>query len=395
MGIAERYLLSKSLKALVLAMPAAFFAITLADAQPVWEAFSRQLIDLGQLLAMLGLWLPMEIYLSMPGVVALCVGYVYAAAIQDREIVILYSAGFSTRRLIRPALVTGLVALAVCGSMSLYLVPVSILDFKDRMFLARKNVGPATFRENQFTQVRPGLDIYYGQRLSDTVVRDAVVFMRQGANETVIVSKLATFARTNGQLAIVFQKGYLTRARVRTKHRGPVESDVIGFQTYTQPLSRIYTEADLGERSEGFYERHIQHLLWPPRHTYGGRTERAAWLVEGYKRLVQPLLCLSYTLLAAAIAMSRIGRVRVDMGGTLLRLIAVLVVIDPLYQVALGALSRSPDIDGRIVFLYPVALFAAAWYALRLNRSDESAPPRRRPIAPHFDAGSRRHPALG
>jgi lipopolysaccharide export system permease protein len=330
--------------------------------------------------------------------VALCVGYIYAVSIQDREMIIFCAAGLSPRRLVRPALLTGCLGMAICASMSLYLVPVSMLEFKDRMFLARKNIGPATFHENQFTQVRPGLDLYYAERLSENTISNVVVFLQQGANETVITSKLATFARVAGQLDIVFQKGFLTRSRPATGGAKSGDPEVIAFQSYTQPLSRIYSDADLGERAEGFYERHIQHLLWPPPDRYRSRAETAAWLVEGYKRLVQPLLCLSYTLLAIAIAMSRIARVRTDSGGTLARLIAVLVVIDPLYQVALGALSRTPDIDGRIIFVYPVAVFAVAWYALRLNRREPAdLLPHEMRIAPQFDLGNRRHPgpALG
>ncbi|MCW5772546.1 MAG: LptF/LptG family permease [Rhodospirillaceae bacterium] len=390
MGIAERYLLRKSLKALVFAMPAAFFAVTLADAQPVWDAFSRGLINLWQLMIMLGLWMPMMIYLAMPAVAALSVGYVYAVAIQDREIAVLYAAGFGPRQLVRPAFAAGVFSLAVCAAMSLYLVPTSILEFKERMFLAEKNVGPATFRENRFTQVRPGLDFFYSHRLSDTDVRNAVVFLREPGGDTVIASKFATFVRADAHLNIVFLDGYLTRAP-----RGRGEPEVIGFKVYTQALTKIYSSADLGERGEGFFEQHIQRLLWPPRDPYRTREIEAAWLMEGYKRLVQPMLCVAYIMLAVAIAMLGLRRARADIGGTLLRLIGVLVVIDPLYQVALGALSRAPDIDGRIVFLYPLAVFAAGWYLVRADGRYRRSPLHEGDRAEPNFGDRRRRPAIG
>lgn len=391
MGIAERYLLRKSLKALAFAMPSAFFAITLADAQPVWDALSRGLIDLGQLLVMLGLWLPMMIYLAMPAVAALAVGYVYAVAIPDREIAVLYSAGFSTRQIVRPAVFAGLAAAAVCAAMSLYVVPEAILDFKERMFLAQKNVGPATFRENRFNEVRPGLDIFYAERLSHEAVRNAIVYLREGDSELVVASKYALFVRADGHLNIVFKDGHLTRARIGAGGRA-LDPQVIAFDTYTQALTKIYSHADLGERGQGFFEQHVHRLLFPPPDPFRTAEVRAAWLMEGYKRLIQPILCLAYTALAVAIALLGLRRARADIGGTLLRLIAVLIVLDPLYQVALGALSREPAVDGRIVFAYPVAVLAAAWYLLRLDhRQRRSALRPGERAEPHFGGGHRRH----
>ena len=127
MGLAARYLWWKTMsKALLMATPAFVAAMILSHAQPVFDIFSRGMVDLGELFYLLALWLPLMVYLSMPMILALAIGYAYALMLQDREITALNAAGVPMMRLVAPGMAAAVAGAIFCGAMSLYLVPVAL-----------------------------------------------------------------------------------------------------------------------------------------------------------------------------------------------------------------------------------------------------------------------------
>jgi len=366
MGLAERYLWWKAMKALLLAAPAFVAAMTLSHAQPVFEFYSRGMVDLGELFYLLALWLPMMIYLSMPMILALAIGYAYAVMLQDREITALNAAGMRMLRLVAPGLAAALFGAAVCAAMSLYLVPVAFLEFRERTFIAEKNLGPRSLRENQFTEIKPGIDVFFEERISADSVRNVIVLLREGDMSVVITGKTATFTRIDRRLNIVFHDGYLTRTPLNAH---PTDFSVVRFATNAQEVARVYSNEDLGERGWGYFERHLPQLLSPPAAEKLSAEDRAGWLAEGLKRILHPILCIVYAMAAIAIALGPGYGRRVGTGEIVARVVGFLIVLHPAYLVVIGVLGRMPEIDTRIVFVYPVAVGAAAfWMLLRLDR---------------------------
>jgi len=374
MGLVHRYLCWKAMKALLLAAPAFVAVMTLSHAQPVFEVYSRRMVDVGELLYLLALWLPMMIYLSMPMILAIAIGYAYAAALQDREITVLNAAGVSSLKLAAPGMVAAAAGTVFCAAMSLYFVPVAFLEFRERTFLAEKNLGPHSIRENQFTEVKPGVDVYFEERLSGDAVRNVVVHMRDGNTTTAITGRIAVFTRVDRRLNIVFYDGYLTRSLPAAQSSEP---SVVRFASNVQELARVYSAEDLGERGWGFFERHLPQLLSPPASEPLSAEDRAGWITEGLKRILHPILCVVYALAAIAIALGTgFGR-RVTMTELVLRVVAFLIAVHPAYLVGIGVLGRTPEIDARIVFVYPVVIGAIA-LAMLLRLDRRRPPPRRR-----------------
>ena len=374
MGLADRYLWWKATKALIFAAPAFVAAMTLSHAQPVFEFYSRGMVDVLELLYLLALWLPMMIYLSMPMILALAIGYAYAIMLQDREITALNAAGVPMMRLVAPGLLAALAGAIFCAAMSLYMVPVAFLEFRERTFIAEKNLGPRSLRENQFTEVKPGVDVYFEERISDDSVRNVVVFIREAGETFAITGKTATFTRLDRRLNIVFRDGYLTRMPADL---GANEYSVVRFKTNVQELARVYSTEDLGERGWGFFERHLHHLLYPPTNENLTAEDRVGWIAEGLKRILHPILCIIYAMVAIAIALGGGYGRRVGVNEIVARIVVFLIALHPAYLVGIGVLGRAPEIDTRIVFIYPAVLGAVAfWMLLRLDR--RRPPPRAR-----------------
>jgi lipopolysaccharide export LptBFGC system permease protein LptF len=372
MILAERYLFWRAMKAIAVATPGFVAVMTLSHAHPVYDLYSRNMIGLGELFYLLALWVPMMVYLSMPMILALAIGCAYAVSMQDHEITVLHAAGVGTGRIVLPGMLAALAGAVFCGANSLYLLPVSFQEFRDRSFLAEKNIGPGALRENQFNEVRPWLDVFFERRLAGNQVRNVVVFLRDAEGLTAVAGKLAGFERVDRRLTIVFHDGYVTKTPAATVPGA--EPTVVRFATYVQEIARTYTAEDLAERGLGFYERHLPALLDPPASEKLGTADRTGWIVEGYKRLLHPLLCIAYALAAIALALGAGRGRRANTTDVLFRIMGFLVALHPAYLVAIGVLSREPGIDGRIVFLYPFLIaFTALAFIARIDHGQPAA----------------------
>ncbi|HEY7611094.1 MAG TPA: LptF/LptG family permease [Alphaproteobacteria bacterium] len=381
MVLAQYYLLKKCLKALLLATPGFCLPMLLAHAGPLYDAYSRELVGFFELLYMMLLWLPMIAYLSMPGVVAIAIGFTYFTALTDRELVVMQASRLSVWQLVLPGMIASGVAAAVCAAMSLYTLPEAMREFAERIYVAEKNIRPASLRENAFSQLSPGAEVYIGARISHDTVRNVIVRIQDPEGARVITAQTATFMRAEGRVYVVFENGFITGAPDAKSN--PVGAGATHFAQYSHEIARVYTQKDVSQRIWGFFERHIQHLLFPPPAVTGA--ERSAWLIEGLKRLIHPLLSLAYALLALAIVFSigahlRQGVLKIVGSGAL-----VFGGLHTGYLVVMGLLSREPDFPHRVTLLFPVAvaLLAAAHLCL-LDR--ERAPRARLRPASHFQA---------
>jgi lipopolysaccharide export LptBFGC system permease protein LptF len=360
MVLAQYYLLKKCLKALALATPGFCMPLLLAHCGPLYDAYSRELIGFFELLYMMLLWMPMIIYLSMPGVVAIAIGFTYFNALTDRELIVMQASRLSIAQLVKPGIVAAVFAALVCAAASLYALPESMRAFAERIYVAEKNIRPASLRENAFSQLSPGVEVYFQARISPDTVRNVIVRIEDAAGAHVITAQTATFMRADGLVYVVFENGYITSA---PGAKGP-SAGATRFERYSYEVARVYTRADVSERIWGFFERHIQHLLFPPPNITG--TERAAWLIEGLKRLVHPMLSVAYGLLALAIVFSIMALVRQNV----VRVIATGALLfggmHTGYLLVMGILSREPDFEHRMVLLFPIVVAIGAVAHLRM-----------------------------
>lgn len=374
MVLAQYYLLKKCIKALLLATPGFCMPMLLAHCGPLYDAYSRELVGFFELLYMMLLWMPMIVYLSMPGVVAIAIGFTYFNALTDRELVVMQASRLSIGQLAKPGLVAAGFAAIMCAAMSLYALPESMRAFAERIYVAEKNIRPASLRENAFSQLSPGVEVYFQARISPDTVRNVIVRMQDGEGVRVVTAQTATFVRADEHVYVVFENGYLTASSGAKE----ATAGATRFGRYSYEVARVYARADVSGRIWGFFERHIQHLLFPPPNVIG--QERAAWLVEGLKRLVHPMLAISYALLALAIVFSIMALVRQNVVKVIGIGAFLFGGLHTGYLLAMGVVSREPDFDHRMVLLFPIAVALGA--AAHLRMLDGQRLSRTRPRAP-------------
>lgn len=228
--------------------------------------------------------------------------WIYARAIDDREMVVLLSAGTSPARLAKPALVFALITTALAWTMTLWLIPVSFGAFKDREHEVRAGLASAILQEGQFNPIGRKLVVYYRQGNLTGVMQDVLFFDARDKNkDQTIVAERARMERSTDELKFLFESGSVQQS----PHDGSQPS-LIQFERFT--LSADAVSLGFSKRGgRGINERPIGELLFEqpsPQEAHLLPVLRA----HGHNQLVQPLLCLSMTGLALLLVMSAPGR---------------------------------------------------------------------------------------
>ena len=78
----------------------------------------------------------------------------------------------------------------------------------------------------------------------------------------------------------------------------------VDFDTFSLPV-RIGTPEGTEERPRGFYEEPVTRLLNPPIDVRDDTLILAQWLVEGHRRIVNPLLCVGNVVLVLGLLVPR------------------------------------------------------------------------------------------
>src|SRR5262249_6769553 len=159
--------------------------------------------------------------------------FTYFVALTDRELIVMQASRLSVWQLATPGVIAAGVAAVLCASMSLYTLPEAMRHFAERIYVAEKNVRPASLRENAFSQLSPGVEAYFGTRLARDSVRNIIVRVQDEGGARVITARTATFMRTDGRVYIVFENGYIT---------APPSADgdaAAHFELYSYEVARV------------------------------------------------------------------------------------------------------------------------------------------------------------
>ncbi len=244
--------------------------------------------------------LPPQLYNFVPFAVTIAVMNAYIRYGINQEIVSLRMAGLSDVTLAMPAIASAMIATVFTMSMSVYFVPISIRTFEDIVYAADFDLSLALLDEGYVQQVMPDLSISFRRRISANHLEGVTVLDgRKPDSFTYILADQAELVTPKGGKAdrvLVLQKGsYQVRSAAEPDAK-PIE-----FAELIVPLSGSRDGASRIRDWRGTYEQPIGRLLDPPTNVRADPRAYAFWLVEGHKRIILPLLCLSYALFTVAI----------------------------------------------------------------------------------------------
>ena len=289
--------------------------ITLLGTTPrLFYLLAEGAIPAGQFALALAVLLPAQLYNFVPFAVTIAVIGAYARYGINHEIVSLRMVGLSDRALAMPAVFSAVIATAFAMAMSVYFVPISIRTFEDIVYAANFDLSLALLDEGYLQQVTPDLSISFRRRSGANHLQGVTILDgRKVDSFTYILADQAELVapkdNREGRTLVLENGSYQVRSA------SDPDSKPIEFAELILPISDSPDGAPRSRDWRGTYEQPVGRLLDPPANVRADPSAYAFWRVEGHKRIILPLLCLSY----AAFTVGVLLRGRYQRQNTLLR----------------------------------------------------------------------------
>jgi lipopolysaccharide export LptBFGC system permease protein LptF len=256
---------------------------------------------------LLSIWLyilPVIFYHATPDIVSIAVAFQYYQWIENNEVLTLRSAGRSSRQIACPGMIVAVLAALFCALNSLCLLPVSWASLEDIRFGAVANLSVDVLQPGYQQQITPGISVAFARRsLDGTTLEDIIVL--DGRKEhafTQIWARRGRLLESDGVSLLLLDGGtYFFHTATGIKK--------VNFDTFSLPVP-IGTPGGAAQRPRGFYEEPIKQLLNPPIEVRNDTLVRAQWVVEGHRRIVNPLLCVGNVVLVLGLLVPRRQGVR-------------------------------------------------------------------------------------
>ena len=207
----------------------------------------------------------------------------------DRELIVLRSSGMSHWQAATPVIHLGFLGIAVCYAISLYLLPVSIQEFRRVQSVARENFSAALLLEGTFNSVSQNLTIYVRSREGNEIYGILVQDNRKPETPTTIMAKRgAVEAGPEGPRVLLFE------GNRQELDRKSGNLSVLYFKEYSFEVN-LLGEDRREWREPG--ERFLNELLYPD-NSPNDRQYRNKLIAEGHSRIVAPILAITLPFIA-------------------------------------------------------------------------------------------------
>jgi lipopolysaccharide export system permease protein len=354
------YPLRQMALALVFVLGAVTLAIWLTQALRFVDLIVNRGLPVETFLHLALLLLPQFFQLVLPVATFSAVAFAYNKMQADSELVVMRATGLSSFGLAKPALLLALAATAAGYGFALYLSPVAHGAFKDLQFQIRNQFTNVLLREGVFTNIGDKMTVYVRQRESTGELLGVLV-----QDET----------DPRKQVTMIAERGALVRGedgpKVLMVNGNRQERDVASgrlsilyFDSYAHDLGRLQQSAILRWREPR--ERFLAELFWHE-NTQIDLEHRTELIAEGHQRIVTPLFCLTFTLVALAAILtgefSRRGQV-----GRILAAILVVILCQAANLGATYAAARSLAVVPLMYAVVGLPALVALWMIARPRR---------------------------
>ena len=239
------------------------------------------------------LLLPSILTLILPIGLFCAVIYTYDRLTMESELVVLRIAGFSALQLAGPALILAAIMTFVCYVFSLSLMPLGFRAFKDRQFTLRSDYSRLLLQEGAFNPIGDDVTVYVRAREPNGEVLGILVHDHRtpGRPLTMMAERGALVRALDGPKLVLF-KGNRQEIDRNTRQLG-----LLYFDEYTFDLTSYFDSPT--DRWREPRERFLHELFGPPKDA-SDRHFAKEMRAEGHNRLVLPLYCMAFTLMALA-----------------------------------------------------------------------------------------------
>ena len=356
MNSLTRYMLRQLALGMVLVTAGLTCIIWLTQSLRFVEMIVNRGLSAGTFLYLSGLLLPNFLVVILPIALFTVVVFIYAKMITDRELVVMRATGLSQFALAKPALILGLVTMALSYLLYLHLVPESYRSFRDLQWDIRNSVSHVLLKEGEFNNVGRTTTVYVRERTPDGQLHGILVYdTRNKAKPFTLMADRGAMIDTPTGPRVVMFKG--NRQEVdRETHK----FSILYFDRWVYNLA---IGGPTGARWHEPRERTLKELFDTPKEAdVIGAQNVGKFIVEAHRRLASPILCLTYAIIGLSCLLTgNFGR-RAQTARVLVA-VACMVILQGLVlgveNIVVKNLNLVPLIYATVLFPIPIA-----WYIM-------------------------------
>jgi len=276
--------------------------VTLGLTAILWLTQSLRFIEftvskgasIAEFLALTILVVPNFLTVVLPVSVFAVVLFIYDRMTADRELVILRAVGVSHAALARPALILAFGSSLIGLVLNLWLIPLSVREFRDLQWQLRSSATGVLIHEGTFSQIGDGLTVYVRSRAADGELLDIIVDDRRNPQlqVTLLAERGALLRTADGTPEVMMFNG--TRQQVT---KGSERVSILHFDNYAMEFS---DRANTGAAEDNDPREQTMTALLNADPTTMPPALYRQYRVEAHQRLASPLYNFTFALVAAA-----------------------------------------------------------------------------------------------
>ena len=319
--------------------------------------------------------------LSLPSVVAMVMPMSsFAAAVyvanrlsQESELTVMQATGFSPWRLVRPALVFGLLIAVMMSLLNHLLVPQSREQFREREQEIAASVSARLLREGVFLHPSDGVTFFFRDMSPEGELSDVFLSDRREADREIVYTANQAFLIRDSEGA----KMVMLAGQAQTFDTETGRLATTSFADLTYDIAKLIVPASRKKRKLDTIP--TWELLTRTQAVVEETGERAGEVAEvAHMRLQTPLLCIVSAVLGFAALLvggySRFGATRQIVGAIFLLVLVKLVE---------GAVTEPVRSNAALwPLVYLPSLLGLGMALVLIRRATRPFRPRRRPLAP-------------
>jgi lipopolysaccharide export system permease protein len=236
--------------------------------------------------------IPQLLSMILPLAVFFAVLYSLNRMHRESEIVVLYGAGVSRRRIISPILQLAFLAAFVHLGINVLVQPASYRERRETIYELRTDVASSLVREGAFTFPADNLTLYARERGGGGEMRDLMINDARGEHALTYTARSGAVTMINGLPAVVMRDGQVQRQL----SDGSVQ--VLDFDRYVLQLGNFFGGEEMFFLKAS--DRYLYELFFPDLTAHYDQQNVDKFLAEGHSRLASPLINIAMALIAAA-----------------------------------------------------------------------------------------------
>jgi lipopolysaccharide export system permease protein len=243
------------------------------------------------------LLVPSLLMMILPPALFCSVLFTYNKLTTDSELVVMQAMGLSRWRLARPAIIVATIVMFITYSIAIYIQPLSYKNFKDMQHILRDKYVSLLVQEGVFSNPVKALTVFIRERDADGKLHGILVHDNRQQNKSI------TMMAESGRLLETPQGPRFLLENGNRQEMKDNRLSLLNFESYTLDIS-FYTDS-INQRKPDAKEMFMPELLGYYDESELTDTETMKRRAEAHQRIIWPAYCISLTIIALAILLSR------------------------------------------------------------------------------------------